>query len=551
MKDFLRLFFIAVLSFVIVGVAIAYTRDSDVLARLTSAVDTSALPRLEFPAAAPETRDDESGTEIWIARPRADQWIGLAGFPDSTEIRFALPSGINFTAGTLKLLLDAQLGADGDGRVTITVDGVRRGEIVLDPGQSRHEVEIALEQDKLLSNTVVVTLDGRGTTSGGQICPVDATNSGAAVTLNAESGLALFTDDPVDTRAVRIATMADPAWMGLGQDTEEQALAIWARQGLSRKGMEVRFAATDATPDLVMAQSASSPLTLDAMGRIAIAGQAGIDGLLAARMPAAVHAVPDAWPVTVDQLSAETLLKNFRGSRRWTIPYALADLPGGLMPRRFAIDLKTSTLAPGNEWVVRVSLNGNLLKTERFDGQNDTISLDVALRDDIQALSNAILIELIDTSPNDSICRAGPDAQAQLLPSSRLTPQGVQPTDGWPQMVRALAAEPTIGLEVATTLSRGEARTAAALLGRFLPVGSTPVFGSEAEMAEARVELTTAGGVKSAMRLAGQFGAGAQTIWLVVPNADRDPALMAVSDPRAGALLEGLDDDAAVILIDR
>lgn len=176
MKDFLRLFFIAVLSFVIVGVAIAYTRDSDVLARLTSAVDTSALPRLEFPAAGPETADDEPGTEIWIARPRADQWIGLAGFPDSTEIRFALPSGINFTAGTLKLLLDAQLGADGDGRVTISVDGVRRGEVVLDPGQSRHEVEITLEQDKLLSNTLVVTLDGRGTTSGGQICPVDAAN---------------------------------------------------------------------------------------------------------------------------------------------------------------------------------------------------------------------------------------------------------------------------------------------------------------------------------------------------------------------------------------
>lgn len=551
MKDFLRLLFIAILSFVIVGVAIAYTRDSDVLARLTTAVDTSALPRLEFPAADPNAPDDDGATEIWISRPRADQWVGLAGFPDSAEIRFALPSGINFSAGTLKLALDSQLGADGDGRVTISVDGVRRGEVVLDAGLTRHDVEIALAPDELLSNAVVVTLDGRGTTSGGQICPVDAANSGAAITLSGDSGLALLTDDPIDTRAVRIATMGDPAWLGLGSDAEAQAQAIWARQDLARKGMEVRFAAADATPDLVMAQIGGSALTLDPDGRVAVSGAAGIDALLAARMSASMLPAPDAWPVSVDELSAETLLKNFRGSRRWTIPYALADLPDGLMPRRFAIDLKTSTLAPGNDWVVRVSLNGNLLKTERFDGQGDTISLDVTLPFEIQTLSNAILIELIDTSPNDSICRAGPDAQAQLLPTSRLTPQGVQPTEGWPQMVRALAADQTIGLKVATALSRGEARTAAALLGSFLPVRSSVVFGTDVDTAPASVEMTTAGGLKSALRLAGQFGAGAQTIWLVVPNEDKDPTLIAVADPRAAALIEHLDDNAAVMLIDR
>lgn len=550
MKDFLRLLFIAVLSFMIVGLAVAYTRDSDVLARLTSAVDTAALPQLELSVAEPESAEQESATEIWIPRPRADQWIGLAGFPDSTEIRFALPAGVNFTAGALRLAFDVQLGMQGDGRMTINVDGVRRGEVVLDPGQSRHEVEIALEQNDLLSDVVVVTFEGRGTTSTGQICPADAANSGAAVTLSDDSGLALLTDDPVDTRAVRIATMSDPAWLALGAETGTQALAIWARQDFARKGMEVRFAANDTVPDIVMAQGTQPALALDAEGHVAIAGEAGIEGVLAARMPAAIRPVPDAWPVTVDKLSTETLLKNFRGSRRWTIPYALADLPGGLMPRRFALELKTSTLAPGNDWVVRVSLNGNLLETGRFNGQGDTISLDVTLPSGIQTLSNTILVELIDTTPNDSICRVGPDAQAQLLPTSRLTPQGVQPTGGWPQMVRALAAEPAIGLGVTTPLTRGEARTAAAMLGRFLPAGSDAVFGTERDTATASIEITTADGLRSALRLAGEFGAGAHTIWLAVPDGDRDPILIAIADPRAAALIERLDDNAAVILID-
>ncbi|WP_417580671.1 hypothetical protein [Pelagibacterium sp.] len=551
MKDFLRLLFIAILSFVIVGVAIAYTRDSDVLTRLTSAVDTSDLPSLKFSKPAPDPVESGSGTEIWIARPNVDQWVGLAGFPDSAELRFALPSGVKLSSGTLKIALDSQLSEDGDGRVTVSLDGIRRGEVVLDPGRSRHEIEIALREDDLLSDALIVTLEGRGTTSGGQICPADATNSGAAITLSADSGLSLFTDDPIDTRAVRIATMADPARMAFGSDTESQALAIWARQDLARKGMAVRFATDDKAPDLVMAQSAGSSLTLDAAGRIVVAAANGTDALRAARMSGTAAPAPRAWPITVDQLNAETLLKNFRGSRRWTVPYSLADLPDGLMPRRFAIDLKTSTLAPGNEWVVRVSLNGHLLETRRFDGQGDTISLSVALPADIQALSNAVLLELIDTSPNESICRVGPDAQAQLLPTSRLTPQGAQPSEGWPQMVRALADDKIIGLNVMTPLSQGAGRTAASVLGAFLPVESEVVFGTEAEEASARIELTTVAALKSALRLAGAFSADTQTIWLVVPNQDVDPTLIALSDPRTSGLIEHLDDDAAVMLIDR
>ncbi|MAN77585.1 MAG: hypothetical protein CML24_10430 [Rhizobiales bacterium] len=63
--------------------------------------------------------------------------------------------------------------------------------------------------------------------------------------------------------------------------------------------------------------------------------------------------------------------------------------------------------------------------------------------------------------------------------------------------------------------------------------------------------MTTAGALKSALRLAGEFGDGAQSIWLVIPNEDKDPALIAIADPRAAALIENLDDAAAVMLIDR
>lgn len=544
MRDFLRLLLIAILSFVVVGFTVAYSRDQNMWQHI------AALLRASGPRSAVE--ETKAGARLWMPLRTADRWTGLAGFPDSSEVRFALPAGLNFLSGGLELAFEAQLGNDGDGRMTLAVNGERRGEIVLDSGNSRHEVEIPLDATDLLGGEVLLTLEGRGTTSGGQVCPVDATNSGAAIAILPESGLALYTDDPTDTLAVRIATLDEPLLIAVGDTPQEQAFALWVHQQLVRKGVSARFAVADAEADVVAKPDGQPALSLDEAGRVVLSGAQGVDSLLRHRVQvSAVDGAAAGWPMMVDRLGVETLVKNFRGSRRWSVPFRLADLDGGLVPGRLDFSLKTSLLAPGNEWVVRVSLNGNLLATGRFDGQSDIIDMSVRLPAGQQALDNAVLIELIDTSPNDSICRVGPDAQAQLLPSSTLVLEGGQPQQGWPDLVRHLAQAQKVGLSVDALLSPGQITVASALLGQFLPLEADIATGAAADAAPAKLQVLTAANLRGWQPFVRAVLAGSQDMALVLPGAAGEPALLPVGDAATSMAVSRLADDALVIVATR
>ena len=72
-----------------------------------------------------------------------------------------------------------------------------------------------------------------------------------------ESGLALYTDDPTDTLAVRIATLDEPLLIAVGDTPQEQAFALWVHQQLVRKGVSARFAVADAEANVVQGRTVS------------------------------------------------------------------------------------------------------------------------------------------------------------------------------------------------------------------------------------------------------------------------------------------------------
>lgn len=542
MKDLFRLLMVAALSFAVVGAALLYSRESDALGQFSSMLQTGAG---KLQAVATTVVDDQADTieetvemggltRIWLARPNQDVWMGLAGFPDQLDTRFMIPSGINLVQGALELELVSDLSDHGDGRVTISVNGKRRGEIVLNTGREVHKVSIELDPEDLLGSQVMLELAGRGTTNTGQICPTDAANSGAAITLSPNSGLALYTDEAIVQPDIRIASLAEPFTLSLGQTSTEQAVAIWATQKVRRAGIGLRLAGADELADVVMT-SGGEALSV-ANDTLLVGGEAGIDRLIAHRKPGLVTGEAS-WPVSAAALGAETLVKNFRGSRRWTLPYNIADLPAGLMPRTLALALKTSRLIDGNDWVVRVSLNGNLLVSERVPGSSDTIALDVDLPTDMQGLANSILIELIDTSPNDSICRVGPDAQAQLLASTELRSNGGQPAAGWGEMVRALARAETIGLSADTPLTLAQAQRARALIQQFLPSNASMAFGNEVATAAVQLKMMPVSQLIASLDVASRMTGGTVSdgtkLYFVVGIAGDtagQPALVDLSD---------------------
>jgi hypothetical protein len=226
-----------------------------------------------------------------------------------------------------------------------------------------------------------------------------------------------------------------------------------------------------------------------------------------------------------------------------------------MMPTRLDLALKTSELVAGSEWVVRVSLNNNLLETRRFDGKIGDIALPIALPIERQGLVNSIQIELVDTSPNDSICRAAPDAQAQLLPETKLTAGEAQPVDGWGATVRQLAAAPSIDLTVEGSLDAAGASRAAAMLGQFLPVRSTVTFGDDAS--PMRLTVVDANAIGEAMRLSANLGVAPGSVaskgqLLVMSSTSltgTDIAVHRLEDADSAALASALKRDDVAILV--
>lgn len=476
MKDLIRLLAVAVLVFVIVGFSMIYSRDTAFRYGVSTFFGNSwgalgrtvsAIPGLGGIAGEPKL----TATELRMLRPKQRSWIGLTGFPDQTEIRFPVPVAGGFLEGELDLRFDVQLAQSGDGLLSISVNGTRRSEIVLNTGHNAYDVRIPLDASDLLANHVLVKLSTRGTTKSGQNCPTDAANSGAAVSVLPESAMILRSMRESKHPETLLMTMAEPLKIQLGTDEEAQAIAVWTMQRMRRAGVEaILVDKMQASPSIEVIDHGAVEVSRARNGNVVLAGNDGVTRAIAfhradLRPPEGLTA----WPVSASQLTTETTVRNFLGSQRWTIPYSIADLPLGRMPTNFGLALKTSTQPEEFEWEVRVSLNGNLLQSDRFAGSIADISMDIALPTRLQGLSNTLVIELIDTSPNQSICRAGPDAQAQLLPQSALTADGPQPTDGWGALVRQLAEAAMVSPGNHGLFDVNQGTRAAAMLGQFLP----------------------------------------------------------------------------------
>lgn len=486
MRDLVRLLTIAIVGFAIIGFAMLYSRESAFRSGVTSFASGTwtalgnTVAKITGLGGEDSAEPEMAATTLRIGRPNQNSWIGLASFPDQTQVQFFVPPAGGYISGELDLHFEGQLASQGDGLMTITVNGERRAEVVLERGRNAYDVGIDLSTLDLLQDVIVVGLAARGTTNAGQVCPTESSNSGSAISLLPHSSLVLTTMSDVEDPETALIAASSPLKIYLGEDESTQARAVWAAQYMERAGVAVQLVDDAVHRDLILVtQDEEQPVSLTAEGNVVLGGRAGVNRAIAFHRSSAVAPLaPDGWPVEAARLTTETIARNFRGSKRWHLPYKLADFPEGRMPTQLDLALKASALAEGYQWVVRVSLNGNLLTTKRFDGTLEDIRLPVPLPIELQGLSNTISVELIDTTPNDSVCRVGPDAQAQLLPGTRLTHYGPQPTGGWGQMVRELARS-VVGPAQQGTINAGEATRVAAMLGQFLPADAAVALSPE------------------------------------------------------------------------
>jgi hypothetical protein len=562
MRDLTRLALVTILSFGVVGAAMIYAREGNFRNATTSLVDTvtktaSTTARVFSGVDRPTVPMTAEGQPIatrnlQIGLRRQDGWVGLTGMPSQADLSFALPNGIGVVSGELNLLLNAHLANSGDGRLSIAIDGIPREEIVLNGGEQTRRVRIPLTPTDLLGREIQVQLNARGTTNGGQICPTDAANSGSAIQVAPESVLNLVAYSLGEEDDLDLMAASEPFDIALGTG-EQQARAMWGAQRLYRNGINVTVDSN--RPDaarLVFRPRGGPPVRLTPEGDYEITGEVGVARLLQlrGRQNDRTSDKFDAWPIAAEALTSDVGVRNFRSSKRWMLDYRLADLPGGLMPTNFNVALRTSALAEGNEWVVRVSLNQTLLETRRFSGNVGDIRFPIALPAELQHLSNSLRVELVDTSPNISVCQQGPDAQAQLLPDTRLLADGRQPATGWAPLMKLLAESRMVDLTVHGTLSAPEATQAWAMLGLLVPIQSNV----RVARAEAPVHLTVISARELAEMIAAMPAGDSTTPGDILIHSDRSGDMtLAAHDmrtrARAKAELDKLDPGDVTILV--
>ncbi|MBJ3786485.1 cellulose biosynthesis cyclic di-GMP-binding regulatory protein BcsB [Devosia sediminis] len=519
MRDLFRLIAVAAMSFAVVGLAMVYSRGDDLVSTLQSmsaGLASSIAPATQSVAPVPPAENI-----IVVARPNAASWAGLAGFPDQTEIVFPLRREVNVTAGTLHLVLESQLTQSGDGLLTVSVNGTARGQVVLEGGQARHELRVVLTPEDFEGDTLVLHLAGRGNTGGGQVCPTDGINAGSAVTVLPESRLELVSDTPIDPASTPLPRASDALAILPGASADDMAMAIWANQYLDRAGLSVHMGA---------ARPGETALVADP------------DGVVALRAEAPARPRATQWPVSFDQLESDLAIKSFRGARQWLVDFSSADLPGGRMPEAARIALTTAPLAAGGEWAVRVSLNGNLIHSERLPGSTTLIDLNVALPAERLAPPNRLGVELVDTTPRQGSCGQAEQVQAQLLPESALLDMTRAET-GWPALIERLSGVASIALEADAVLDPQQAAEASALLGKLVPPDMVPSAGP----AEVTIIVTTREGL--ARRLAENPDADITAVLPVRARVGAGLTALPVPDAALGAALEQLDRGDVILLV--
>lgn len=543
MRDLLRLLVVGAMSLAIVGIAMLYSRGGDLpsaMRSVTAGVSDALAGVSQTVNGASAPPDAAPIYQLALARPHAGRWVGLAGFPDQTEVSFPLPQGGHYLAGTLNLAFDTQLTAAGDGLMTLSVNGTARGQVVLDSGRTTHQVQIELTPADLAGDRVVLQLAGRGTTGGGQICPTDAANVGSAVTLSADSRLELSSDQPLTNATSALVVAPQPFVLTADPTASGGAFAIWANQQFNRAGIAARIG-TAGLGETAIRVSDHAAIAANVAASNVLAGQGAVGEVIAAA--GAAMPVLTSWPVSVAELGAETTVKTFRGSRRWLIAFNAADLPNGALPEQFSLRLATTLLAGTSEWLLRLTLNGNLIDTKRLSGSASAISRTVNLPAERLLPNNVLQVELVDATPNENVCTRLPDVQAQLLPESALI-DTAPPTMAWAQLIERLASSPQISIDAWAGLSPAQANAASDVLASLLPRTGQMMFD-----AQGAGTLT----VTDRSNLAQQLGsipaaAGIVAILPAPAGGNAAPLVLSVPSSELGAALPRLRPDDVIIL---
>ena len=391
----MRMIGIGLMGFLLAGVALLLStmnvldRGQHMLREITIG------PQLVFEHRLPAQADGDHSAEVLRSNPVHP--VILSGFPAYQSVAFTFPKDAHATSGYLQINATAQVLVGVEGVLRISIDGTRRGALLLHPGEARKSLQIPLSPADFAGDQLVVSFSLQGTNPQ-EMCGADD-GIGAIVEIETTSALHLTFDTPLVSARDRFHAWGDvvrvawPSWL----QKDEQLRRLLLGVQVKHHGLRTHFLAAD-----------------EKFAFNTTALREALDSIPGQTSPLEEQS----WFVAAE--GANSGVRTFRESTSWRARYALSDGSGQRIPAHLDLHVALGDLFGDHSWSLTVTLNNRLLAQDSFDGAERAYVARIELPTNWQEAENQLEVVATTTARNKGICDRGPELVAEMLPATQL-----------------------------------------------------------------------------------------------------------------------------------
>ncbi len=437
---------IGLLGFLLAGVALLLS-TMDILEKGQRYVsEMTQGPQLVFEE---RTAVSASGAyQAVVHRANPNNPVILSGLPAYQSVAYKIPLDARPTSGYLQIDATFQVLDGVEGVLRISIDNIRRGEILLRPGEVGRSLQIPLSPTDFARDQLVVSFSLQGEGSHSQCSSDEGVK--AVVEIETTSAIFLTLDLPLQSAADRIHAWGDmvrvawPAW-------------VKPQEQLRRLALATQFAQRGIQPVFVGGQAVDA-LSTDQM-------REGIGFFPAPTEATGGADLTDALAVN----GANGGVRRFHHKTIWRSRFDLRGADSMPIAEAAYIDLQLGRLRASQHWSLIVTLNNRLIHQDMISGSDNAYLTKIALPAEMQSAKNLLEIALSAPHERDGPCDRGPERVAELSPGSRLIAGEATYGDSLTKLRAALSDLGSLHLGATSALTAAEAQMAAALLSQIVP----------------------------------------------------------------------------------
>lgn len=451
----------------LVGLALVLAeRRNDIAMMIDTKTDDGRVERVFLSASASDIEAPliDLGETVPFFRSNNDEWLALSGFPAFAKASFRLPRDTIADAGQAVLNLTSDILEGGSGALRITINGKKRGELILEDGRQKYRVLVPLTPTELASGEIIISFNTTGITPS-PLCGARHP-TGSLVEIEPDSRVELRIDRSdlsVNDALLASGSPGRVIWPKLELGAE-RATRLGLALAMAREGTEILFIDENyrKDSDVELDLSAYTPAEqtnalLPSKYLISFTSQE------LAEEPGSI------WPLPVADDGLNSKMREFENTTVWNIPFSLNDTPDGKAPTSIKFTIIASALELGDNWLLSVAQNDRLIHSERIPANGQEIAREVALPVMGQTLNNTVRITLNSSAPRPGPCEGGSEAVAQLKENSVLVGGRRLEQSMRDILTNDLDADQTVFLRSPEVIGAAQANLALELLAGIIP----------------------------------------------------------------------------------